>query len=1214
MPPPQQRQSSTSGMDTLADLASMQHHQQTARANALSLRSTEAYEPQAPPAAVRPSLQAIARSHSGSKSSLDITMTDAPAQTPPPRAYTAPSLSSKDLEEVSQLVAYLAENSNAYESHVQLIKALHRGFLKHIDPSDIGIAENRPETYELLGDLRQAMDAMASRFSLGEDLWTARLQAQQATATSLEDCLGVVELYEKAVSEEMGSARIWSAYGEWMLSLYNASTPADQAIGQLSIPLGSSVKLSEEDKAVASEVFAKPQMIEVWRRGTEDTKYRIDKSHLTWNNYTELLLADLNAAPTAEAIEAMRSHLTDRLKTPHATWDTSFQKFSTFITTFDNSSYEDTMVAVNQQASAAKARYSDREIFETKLQRAMEADDRAAEWTILKEYLEWEHMKDRKRRKYPIFELINALHQRSLLRFPSDVELWEDYASFLGDSSIQGQRTVTILSALGRACDHCPWSGTLWAQYIASAELENLPFADIGQIKHKATSTGLLDVSGMEEIIKIHTAWCGFLRRQAFQHDSTDEELDVAEVGILSAIEDTENLGENKFGKDYQGDPQYRLERIYIKFLVQCRNYAGARDRWKKLVKRHGNSYEFWLRYYVWEMHIWGLLLNSGDAAMPRQTPTEATSVLQDAIKRTNMDWPEKIIDTYLIHCQDHGDAADLQTAMIESRKASKSVAKRRETEAIEQAELERQRVAQMATYNDTTSKRKRDDQDVGDDAAASKRTRAEDDDETANTLKASLLADSALKRDRENATVIVKNLPSNATDRRVRHFFSDCGTINTLKVASEQDGLTSTATIEFGTRDDVLTALTRDGKSFEGNTVEVQVGSGSTIYVTNFPPTADEAYIRSLFAMYGEITDIRFPSLKFGTHRRFCYVQFKLANQAYAATKLDGQTVEDDLKLVAKISDPAHKQQRHGAIQEGRELYAANVDWSATEDELKEIFSKYGTIEKVRLPRQVNGKSKGMAFIVYSKKEEASAGLALNNTKFKARILQVETSTANPSKRHATTIVARTSASPHPEGNGDAASPTSDTSAPARPRPSREEITSRTIALLNVPDTVNDARIKALAEPYGALVKIVLRPDHQGAIIEFQDAAAAGRAALGLDGREIVPGRILGVGTVKEMLAQKAEHKRDKIEPVGPGRKIKGVVNEQAKALLMRGPIRRPGQQGGRRGGLGLKRGGGGLGAGEGAKVVKEESNGTAAANGEGKKSNADFKALFER
>ncbi len=116
----------------------------------------------------------------------------------------------------------------------------------------------------------------------------------------------------------------------------------------------------------------------------------------------------------------------------------------------------------------------------------------------------------------------------------------------------------------------------------------------------------------------------------------------------------------------------------------------------------------------------------------------------------------------------------------------------------------------------------------------------------------------------------------------------------------------------------------------------------------------------------YGEIVDVRFPSLKYNTHRRFCYVQFKSSGQARAATERDGEVI-GKLKLVAKISDPGVKQDRQGAVHEGRELYVANLDWSATEDEVKQVFSKYGTVEKIRIPTNIAGKSKGIAFVVFS-------------------------------------------------------------------------------------------------------------------------------------------------------------------------------------------------------------------------------------------------------
>lgn len=73
------------------------------------------------------------------------------------------------------------------------------------------------------------------------------------------------------------------------------------------------------------------------------------------------------------------------------------------------------------------------------------------------------------------------------------------------------------------------------------------------------------------------------------------------------------------------------------------------------------------------------------------------------------------------------------------------------------------------------------------------------------------------------------------------------CGTIKSLKVLSAEND-TATAIIELETKEDALAAQTRDQKSWNGNIIEVQIGSGTTVFVANFPPTADEAFIRNLF------------------------------------------------------------------------------------------------------------------------------------------------------------------------------------------------------------------------------------------------------------------------------------------------------------------------------------------------------------------------------
>lgn len=207
------------------------------------------------------------------------------------------------------------------------------------------------------------------------------------------------------------------------------------------------------------------------------------------------------------------------------------------------------------------------------------------------------------------------------------------------------------------------------------------------------------------------------------------------------------------------------------------------------------------------------------------------------------------------------------------------------------------------------------------------------------------------------------------------------------MKVLNSDDG-DPTALIEFESREDAEYAQSRDGKHFDGSTIEVQIGTGSTLYVTNYPPAADENYIRGLFnkvrkpilnislvlmtIQYGEIISIRFPSLKFNTHRRFCYLQFENNASAYAALALNDTAVDGKdgkLRLVVKISDPSQRQDRSGAMQENREIYVAGIHYNVSEDDLKGLFSKFGSIERVRIPRKVNGNSRGFGYVVFETK-----------------------------------------------------------------------------------------------------------------------------------------------------------------------------------------------------------------------------------------------------
>ncbi|KAL7270267.1 Splicing factor [Rhizina undulata] len=1114
-------------------------------------------------------VSSVDESRRSSLSPVDSTI-DEPAEKVEP-------LSEADYERIANLLEFITDRPYQYESHVEYISLLHRGFLAH--QADY----TRCEPYPLFADLRKAREEMIDRFPMKESMWVEWISDEATVAKELEERLAVVELCARAVDEEGGSVKLWKAYAEFMQSQY-LGTDLHDPKGK-----GKGV-MSAEDRAAMKEIFKMESVIDVYKQGALKTINNIAESHEIWDRYRDLVMRDLEAEPTPAKLDYVRNLYKDHLQVPHANIADTFSAFSSFVTQYDNANYESIMVNTNKLFAAAQAKYHDRELYELRLQR--EKDSLENEWAAWSDYLQWET--NQPKRKLDI-EMACALYERCLLRFGERARVWEDYVYFVLEKANDPSTTIPLLK---RATRHCPWSGTLWAQYIIALERSFKPFEEVSEVKHKATTTGMLDLSGLEEVLKVNIAWCEFLKRRAFESDAGEDDFDMAEMGISEAVTET--------GKD---DPEYRLQRIHINFCTLAKRIEAARSIWRELAKEHGNSYEYWLRQYQWEL-----------AHGSKET---AGSVLKVAVARTTLDWPEKILETWKCHVEDYGNVRQVEEMMIKYRKLMTAVVERRQKEATAAAE----QAAQQAVHAEQYQAEKAPASETASEKRKRRRSIAEADDHITKKSKPaeSVIEEetpaehqppsetSVAKRDRENRTLFVKGLPPSCPEVKVRQFFRGCGNINSIKVINEKDGDSATSTVEFESREDVLTAQTKDMKFVEGRQVRVQVGTGTTLYVTNFPPTADEAYIRDLFKDCGEIVDIRFPSLKFNTHRRFCYVQFLSVEQARKATELDGKQLGEKETLVAKISAPNQKKERSGAVYDGREVYIRNIHFHATERDVKTLFEKYGKIEKVRLPPGPKpGSHKGFGFVVFSSKEEAEASLELNGTPLKSRILEVSIAQTNPGKHKPVSnrsispspspSTAKDTDNAHPNGannkNRDTASP-----APQTQVPSFDTIQKKTLGIMNLPDTVNDAKIRSLFEKFGPLRKVTLRPDHAGAIVEYENVNDAGKASLAMDGTEVA-GKRIKIGSLPELMLQRPEKKETKGFVKG-GKEAGGGGAAMFRPLSLRGVGaggRGTGQK--RKTGLGFT---GGL-----ARREKTGEEGKEVEAGKGGKSNEDFKKMF--
>lgn len=1218
---------------THVDLASSQRQQTNRTLSANNVRQPEQSRqlqqpPQRSPSLINPA-QAAARAPifqiTPRKSLVDLTMSEAAAQPPAPRVFESKVLSQVESQRVTDLLNYLTENSYAYDCHVELINLLHKGFIAHSLPPPDGSGQQRrdPREYGLLKALRQAREAMDTRFAVGEDIWDDWLSDEVLLATSTEDRIAVTELFQKAVQDEPASVKLWQMYAGWVWINYVACNSKDSA---------QSSTWTEEDRQLCKPFFTRDLIIGALEQAIASTQWRVDESHVVWNRYAELVQEDFPSQPTSKEIERLRNMYVARLQFPHATWEETSQMFWSIVSKYEGSNWESIMQEVQQLTGTAKSQMSQREPHEASLRRALESGDKDAIFNQFTQYLNWERKREWKQRNRSAFdrELRSALFERALLRFPTYTDWWIDYVDFV----INSNPSTPVLPLIERATRHCPWSGDLWARRILQSAVEGKTHQDIEATKHRATNSGLLDTGGLEEMVKVLQQWCSYLRRHAFSTTATEDDLDTAEVGITMALEDVQQAGTKIYGKDFQGDPLFRLEAIQVKFLSQARRFDDARKIYQSLAKLRKNSYDFWMAYYHWELWIWGYdrIKEAHRVETMDNGPDRATAVLQEALSQRDLDWPEKVADLYLNHFQQHESGVRLRAALVEAREFLKHIAYRRQAEASEAAQ---QQPVQQTPIRPVEAppqirpnepaageKRKRNDELLPN-GHGEKRSRTE----SVSTLEAvpeiaapdtdmpapeselpeplpepSASASAQIKRDREHNTITVKDLPPDVQELDVKKFFRDVGVPLSINILVDKDAEMATATVEFETHEDVLAAKTRSGKQLRGYEVRIQSGTQSTLYVANYPPEFDEVAIRKLFEGYGDVVSVRFPSLKYNNRRRFCYVQFLTQDEARAAAAaMDEKMLDGSHRLLAKISDPDAKKQRSGATAEGRELIVKNIERNAPDNEIRQFFESYGTVVSMNLVRLVSGKKTGTGFIVFSTAEEATAALDADKKPFYDRILHVEFVSAKGraapmerAKKEDIIVSRAASATPDPTPETvNGARRGSDVSMGSNIQVADESYRTakeRKVAIFHLPDTVNDARIRAAMEEHGPLVKIQMRRQDQGAIVEFENVKDAFHVRQGVDCSALGPDVI--TGDVADLLARvkKRQESQGGSEAVG----MKPTT------------ISRPAQRGGRRGGLGFKRGGA-FGAGRGGDGALKETAGAA-------KSNADFRSMFAK
>ncbi|XDT20283.1 Eukaryotic RNA Recognition Motif (RRM) profile [Nakaseomyces glabratus] len=244
-------------------------------------------------------------------------------------------------------------------------------------------------------------------------------------------------------------------------------------------------------------------------------------------------------------------------------------------------------------------------------------------------------------------------------------------------------------------------------------------------------------------------------------------------------------------------------------------------------------------------------------------------------------------------------------------------------------------------------------------------------------------------KRIRERCTVLVENVPKSYNQGKIKKFFKDCGDV--LQVNSyeswREGNRCQMARVEFADEEGARSALTRTLRNMGSNTIEVNELKDSTVWMTNYPPTFQQRDIRNIFKDHKIVAlNVRLPSLRFNSNRRFAYVDLpNMESLDKAIQLLNGKDI-NGYKLVVKKSNPENRDKRSDApVLERREIIIRNLPKTMlVKDTLLDIFKKYGAIDDLRIPKKqlemLSDLNHGCAFVVYTNPEDAKSALEMNN------------------------------------------------------------------------------------------------------------------------------------------------------------------------------------------------------------------------------------------
>ncbi|KAF9483427.1 hypothetical protein BDN70DRAFT_799974 [Pholiota conissans] len=908
-------------------------------------------------------------------------------------------------------------------------------------------------------EAQSAMEMMVQIMAVGDEVWLPVLSAKEQ-AVDLETEEGVQELlamYARAENDYL-SIPILQKHLNFLIERHGIYAAEDkvkpEALGE-----------------IFSTAWTREAIENVVKKGTG----HLMQSFKLWDTQRDWEMEMLESSSKAERpalVEHVRNFLLARLQQPHPNIEESFQTYSSFTTNYlPPQEYESILVAASKIRGQSIRNLDRRDRLETNITNS------GGSLEAYHQYIGYE-----RRAKYPDIFVTRGIHERAISeaakrRFAEEIgaegALRTFWTSYL-DALVSGYAGVEEeLEVHRRAVRSVPGSGEVWARYIRFLERIEVPpegletvagnhftaYHDFplliifsAEIYDRALETNLVQ-SDIEQLAPLVLSRAGYEKRRLESGNGDEDTLPtlvaVLENGIALAYAASKSI-----------DPKLRIEKFLATIYESAELIDSVFEIWKAAAKHSKSSYTVWLNYT--------------DALIKHQRFEQARQVFLD-VHTKQLDWPEAIWEAWLTFEHLHGSVEEIEVALDKIENAQYQTNMRRAKDAANtyaaqvvsavQMEISAPEPVVAAAPTDITEAPMEVDQPASE--RGTKRSLEEESQSDVHKKPRIEQKPAPLKRDRENSTVFVADLPQGVTEEDLKNLFKDCGNVREVKITQLSQALV--ATVEFFERDSVPAALTKDKKRLHDQEISVHLAWRSTLYVTNFPESADDAFMRDLFGKYGTIFDVRWPSKKFKTTRRFCYVQFTSPDAAQQSLELHGRELEPNLPLNVYLSNPERKKERTDQDANEREVYVAGLSRFTTKADLEKLFATYGPVKDVRIALEDNGHAKGFAFIEFEDPKDAQTSLAANNHELKKRRIAVTLADSRVRARHKSEI-----------GLSRVA-----------------EARNRSVRVKNLPPATQEGLLQQVLEKIIPVKRVEVFNDKQEAVVELENPADAGRLLL---------------------------------------------------------------------------------------------------------------------